>query len=65
MNQTSFKTNRLEFSLNRQHDFLLEVYENNLIHPSIPKGNFQSVADIATGTGYVSLDADKLDNSRK
>lgn len=42
-------------SLNRQHEFLLEVYGNNLIHPSIPTENLQSVADIATGTGYVLL----------
>ncbi|OJJ85940.1 putative LaeA-like methyltransferase [Aspergillus glaucus CBS 516.65] len=43
--------------LNCQHDFLLEVYGNNLIHPSIPKSNIQSVADIATGTGIWLRDA--------
>ncbi|BCR92568.1 putative LaeA-like methyltransferase [Aspergillus chevalieri] len=43
--------------LNSQHVFLLEVYGNNLIHPSIPKENIQSVADIATGTGIWLRDA--------
>lgn len=39
------------FRLNDQHRLLTKVTENTLIHPSIPKENLLSVADIATGTG--------------
>ncbi|KAJ5370417.1 uncharacterized protein N7496_006509 [Penicillium cataractarum] len=37
--------------LDKQHDLLTKITENNLIHPSIPRESILSVADIATGTG--------------
>ncbi|KAJ5993232.1 hypothetical protein N7451_008956 [Penicillium sp. IBT 35674x] len=46
--------------LNDQHRLLTKVTENTLIHPSIPKGNLLSVADIATGTGIWLKDVSKV-----
>ncbi|KAJ5432707.1 uncharacterized protein N7458_011863 [Penicillium daleae] len=37
--------------LDKQHDLLKKITEDSLIHPSIPKEEILSVADIATGTG--------------
>ncbi|OGM48428.1 hypothetical protein ABOM_003398 [Aspergillus bombycis] len=37
--------------LDVQHDLLVKVSRNTLIHPSIPTGKVVSIADIATGTG--------------
>ncbi|KAL1998550.1 hypothetical protein VTN02DRAFT_5977 [Thermoascus thermophilus] len=37
--------------LNDQHNYLVELFGGNVIHPSIPKDRLFDVADIATGTG--------------
>ncbi len=39
--------------LDYQHKWFVGLCESNLIHPSIPKENIQTVADVAMGTGYV------------
>ncbi|KAJ5224393.1 uncharacterized protein N7469_007896 [Penicillium citrinum] len=54
--------------LDAQHDLLLKVTENSLIHPKIPTDTLFSVADIATGTGIWLKDTsemlDKVDGHR-
>lgn len=42
-----------EHSLDFQHDFLVTVTGGSPIHESIPKDRLYSIADVATGTGYV------------
>ena len=37
--------------LNGQHEFMRALSSNNLIHPSIPRGSLQAIADVGTGTG--------------
>ncbi|PWY89171.1 LaeA-like methyltransferase [Aspergillus heteromorphus CBS 117.55] len=45
--------------LNAQHNLLVKVTQNTLIHPSIPKEQLFSIADIATGTGIWLDDVSK------
>ena len=37
--------------LNGQHEFMRALSSNHLIHPSIPRGSLQAIADVGTGTG--------------
>ncbi|EFR03062.1 hypothetical protein MGYG_06060 [Nannizzia gypsea CBS 118893] len=46
--------------LNSQHNLLLKVTDNTLIHPSIPQESVHSVADVGTGTGIWLRDVSKL-----
>ncbi|KAL3478738.1 hypothetical protein BJX99DRAFT_269006 [Aspergillus californicus] len=51
--------------LNNQHDFLLKVSGNDLIHPSIPIDSIESIADIATGTGIWIKEVSSFLSTRK
>ncbi|PYH93369.1 hypothetical protein BO71DRAFT_381648 [Aspergillus ellipticus CBS 707.79] len=46
--------------LNAQHNLLVKVTRGTLIHPSIPKDQLISIADIATGTGIWLNDVSQL-----
>ncbi|KAB8227788.1 class I SAM-dependent methyltransferase [Aspergillus alliaceus] len=48
--------------LDTQHTLLVKVARNTLIHPSIPKDDVLSVADIGTGTGIWLKDVSQLLN---
>jgi len=41
--------------LNSQHNIHIKVQGGHLLHPSIPKADIKTVADIATGTGYIGI----------
>lgn len=53
-NQTTDMVYIIYYRLDEQHAFVVDVTGGSPIHASIPKDGLFSVADIATGTGYVA-----------